>query len=135
MFFWHLVLKVLPHNSHRCNQQKCYIETIVFRSFEWFVNCYSFIITLVWLSNQYSESSFFYVWSQRLFKIVQLKTQFDMYFDSYRQIMWRHLQILKCYIFINFVVLNILIKSNYLLKVYLWKSIKFSFSRCLKLLK
>ena len=59
-------------------------------------------------------------------KIVQRKTQFDMNFDSYRQMIWRYFKTLKCYIFTNFVVFNNLIKFNYLLKVCLWKPIKFS---------
>ena len=133
MFFWHLVLKVLSHNSYRCNLQKCYIEAIQFLDhfndlliMLLFYLYSSLIITPVFLK-------FFFLCLKS--KIVQLKTQFDMYFDSYRQMIWRHFQTLKCYIFINFVVLNNLIKLNYLLKVYLWKPIKFSFSRCLKLLQ
>ena len=133
MFFWHLVLKVLSHNSYRCNLQKCYIETIQFLDhlndlliMLLFYHYSSLIIKPVFLK-------FFFLCLKS--KIVQLKTQFDMHFDSYRQMIWRHFQFLKCYIFINFVVLNNLIKLNYFLKVYLWKPIKFSFSGCLKLLQ
>ena len=133
MFFWHLVLKVLSHNSYRCNLQKCYIETIQFLDhlndlliMLLFYHYSSLIIKPVFLK-------FFFLSLKS--KTVQLKTQFDLYFDSYRQMMWRHFQTLKCYIFISFIVLNNLIKSNDLLKVYLWKPIKFSLSRCLKLLQ
>ena len=133
LFFGHLLLNVLSHNSYRCNLQKCYIETIQFLDhlndlliMLLFYHYSSLIIKPVFLK-------FFFLCLKS--KIVQLKTQFDMYFDSYRQMIWRHFQTLKCYIFINFIVLNNLIKLNYLLKVYLWKPIKFSFSRCLKLLQ
>ena len=133
MFFWHLVLRVLSHNSYRCSLQKCYIETI--QSLDHlndllimllFYHYSSLIVKPVFLK-------FFFLCLKS--KIVQLKTQFDMYFDSYWQMIWRHFQTLKCYIFISFVVLNNLIQLNYLLKVYLWKPIRFSFSRCLKLLQ
>ena len=126
MFFWHLVLKILSHNSYWCNLQKCYIETIQFLGHLndllivlLFYHYSSLIIKPVFLK-------FFFLCLKS--KIVQLKTQFDMYFDRYRQMIWSHFQTLKCYIFISFIVLNNLIKRNYLLKVCLWKPIKCSFS-------
>ena len=83
MLFWHLVLKVLSHNSYRCNQQKCYVETIQFLDhlndlliMLLFYHYSSLIIKPVFLK-------FFFLCLKS--KIVQLKTQFDMHFDSYRQ--------------------------------------------------
>ena len=133
MFFWHLVLKVLSHNSYRYNLQKCYIETV-----QYLDHLNDLLIMLLFY--HYSSLIIKPVYVKFFFlclnsKIVQLKTQFDMCFDSYRQMIWKHFQTLKCYIFLSFVVLNNLIKLNYLLKIYLWKPIKFFFSRCLKLLQ
>ena len=112
MFFWHLVLRVLSRNSYRCSLQKCYIETIQFSDhlndlliMLLFYHYSSLILKPVFLK-------FFFLCLKS--KIVQLKTQFDMYFDRYRQMIWSHFQTLKCYIFISFIVLNNLIQLNYL---------------------
>ena len=112
MFFWHLVLRVLSRNSYRCSLQKCYIETIQFSDhlndlliMLLFYHYSSLIVKPVFLK-------FFFLCLKS--KIVQLKTQFDMYFDRYRQMIWSHFQTLKCYIFISFIVLNNLIQLNYL---------------------
>ena len=73
----------MSHNSYRCNLQKCYIETIQFLDhlndlliMLLFYHYSSLIIKPVFLK-------FFFLCLKS--KIVQLKTQFDMHFDSYRQ--------------------------------------------------